>query len=346
MVTAQGVGPQQAPPGGPDWLRAPVDRWIVDCDPGIDDAAALLAILGARRLGRPHALDVAGITTVFGNVPLAQATRNALAVQELVGASVPVYPGASRALLEPPRHAREVHGQDGLGDVGLVAEPRRGAEAQDGVSFIVEAARRWGGRLGILALGPLTNLALAVAWRREVAGAISRLVVMGGTSQARGNASAVAEFNVAADPEAAAVVFGAGIPTVIVPWETTVDAPLEEPFLRQLDACPAPAARFMAKAARHIRDVERVLLGKELTVLPDLVAAAVAMQPEVAMQVVAARVEVETAGRVGRGLLALDTRPGAVANALVVLAVDRRRVGELLMEGACPPGRAAEVPAS
>lgn len=326
------------PCAAPEWLRSPVERWIVDCDPGIDDAAALLAILGARRLGRPYALDVAGITTVFGNVPLPQGTRNALALQELVGGSVPVYAGAQRALLEPPRHAQEVHGRDGLGDVGLVPEPRRSPEPQDAVSFILEAAHRHPGRLGILAVGPLTNLALAIAWRRDLVQAISRLVVMGGTSHARGNASAVAEFNIAADPEAAAVVLGAGIPTVVVPWETTVNAPLEERFLRALESCGAPAGRFMAAAARHIRAVERVLLGEEKAVLPDLVAAAVAMQPEVATHVTAARIEVETAGRVGRGLLAVDTRPAAVPNALLVLAVDGQRVGQLLVEGACQTG--------
>lgn len=313
------------------WLTAPVERWIIDCDPGIDDAAAILALLGARRLRRPPAPNVIGITTVFGNVPLAQSTRNALAVQEMVGASVPVFPGAERALLEPARDARDVHGQDGLGDLGMVPAPRGLPEGMDAVAFLIDSARRYRGRLGVLAIGPLTNLALAIALRREVAPSIARLVVMGGTLHARGNASAVAEFNIAADPEAAAIVFGAGIPTVVVPWETTVESALDEGHLARLTRGSTPEARFMAASARHIREVERRFLGRPLAVLPDLVAAAVATDPGVVTAWQAARVEVETGGRLSRGLTVLDSRPGVSPTAVVVESVDRDRVAELLL---------------
>ena len=146
-------------------------RWIIDTDPGIDDAAAIVA---AVRSG----MDVIGLTTVAGNSPLTSTTRNALRLVELLDLPVPVFEGAEQPLLEPARYAPEVHGEDGFGDCGL-PEPQGKAERLPAADFISQSAAQYGDGLSILAVGPLTNLALAIAKERKATRRIQRIVLMG-----------------------------------------------------------------------------------------------------------------------------------------------------------------------
>lgn len=300
-------------------------KWIIDTDPGIDDAAAITAMVRGGA-------DIIGLTAVHGNSPLRHTERNARLVVELLGARIPVFAGAERALLEPPRHAPEVHGEDGFGNTFL-PEPGRPLERQHAVDFILESADRHAGELRILALGPLTNLALAIAKDRGVAGKIDRIVCMGGTSDARGNATPVSEFNIHADPEAAAVVLESGIPVTLVPWEPTVQALVRPEELEPVASSDRPLARIFTQATRLLADLIEHHLGAQGLILPDLVAAAVALDPDTVTEKVEAHVTVETGGRVARGLTAVDYQGflGKPATVTVVLRVDRRRIADLLV---------------
>lgn len=301
-------------------------KWIIDTDPGIDDAAAIVAAV------RTGALELTGLTTVGGNAPLANSTRNALRLLELLGAETPVVAGAERPLLEPQRHSKEVHGEDGFGDCGL-PEPTSAARPGSAVDFIIESAARYPGELSILALGPLTNLALAVAQDRSLSGKISRIVLMGGTSDARGNSTMVSEFNVGADPEAAAILFQAGIPITMVPLETTLKAMIGDAELRKLEESVTPMSQAYLRISRPMADLVEARLGFRGLVLCDLVAAAVAIDPTIATERLEAYVAVETGGRIARGLTAIDYwhLTGQPPNATVCMNVDAERVRELFL---------------
>ncbi|MBN2875631.1 MAG: nucleoside hydrolase, partial [Spirochaetales bacterium] len=177
---------------------------IIDCDPGIDDAVAILMALASPEL------DVVGITSVGGNVGIEATTRNALALAALAGRRVPVARGADTPLVATAKRAASVHGADGLGGV-LLPQADWDVEPLAAWDFIRDAADRLGGELEIVAIGPLTNVALALAAYPRLTRAIRAVHVMGG-SIGFGNATPAAEFNVYADPHAAAAVFRSGIP--------------------------------------------------------------------------------------------------------------------------------------
>ena len=176
---------------------------ILDCDPGIDDALAI-----AFAHGHPG-LELLGITTVAGNVGLAQTTANALAVCEFIGAAnTPVTAGCAGPFLRPALDAREVHGESGLGGAVLPA-PTASPAAGHAIDFIIDTVRADPGEITLVATGPLTNIALAVRREPRLPGWVRDFVIMGGSS-GRGNTTPAAEYNMWADPEAAAMVFGAG----------------------------------------------------------------------------------------------------------------------------------------
>lgn len=172
---------------------------IVDCDPGHDDTVALV-------VAAAHT-DLVGITTVSGNASLGDVTRNALAVAELFGIDAPVHAGADRPLVAPARHAPAVHGESGLGGTSLPA-PTRTAGAGHAVEFLIETTRTRPG-CWLVPVGPLTNIALALRLDPSIVERIAGISLMGGGA-AIGNVTPTAEFNVWADPEAAAIVFEAG----------------------------------------------------------------------------------------------------------------------------------------
>jgi inosine-uridine nucleoside N-ribohydrolase len=174
---------------------------ILDCDPGHDDAVALLVA------GR-HT-DLVGVTTVAGNAPLSATTRNALIMLDLIGKSdVPMHAGADRPLVVPPRHAGYVHGESGMDGTDL-PEPSRSPDSADAIGFIIETCRATEG-IWLVPTGPLTNIALALRAAPDLARRIAGISLMGGGRF--GNRTAAAEFNIWADPHAAAMVFDYGGP--------------------------------------------------------------------------------------------------------------------------------------
>lgn len=209
---------------------------IIDCDPGIDDALALLLALAA-----PDALDIRGITTVAGNVPLDMTTRNALAVCALARRSdVEVYAGCDRPLVRPLATAAHIHGETGLGGARL---PRSGAAAgpAHAVDFITESLRVRRDGITLAATGPLTNLARVLSGEPAVAANISQIVLMGGAAGA-GNVTRHAEFNVFVDPHAAAAVFASGVPLIMIGLDVTRQAVVTPARLAAIDAVGTPAA--------------------------------------------------------------------------------------------------------
>ena len=189
---------------------------VVDTDPGIDDAVAILLAL------RSPELDIRGITTVAGNIGGATTTRNAGRILALAGRSdIPVIAGASAPLSRKGFDTVDIHGGDGLGGVAFpepLAAPRDG----DAINWMAELLdAEPSGSIDILALGPLTNIARLLCDHPDAARRIGRVVAMGGAIHERGNIGPRSEFNMAADPEAAAIVFAAGVPLVLVPLDVT-----------------------------------------------------------------------------------------------------------------------------
>lgn len=203
----------------PTDTRTPI---VIDCDPGIDDACAL-----ALAAAHPERLELMGITTVAGNLPIEVTTRNALALTELLGIDAPVAAGASRPIVREPVTASDVHGAGGLG-AWPVPEPARTPTQASAVTLLLDAlrARPKGRPLTIVAIGPLTNVATLLLAHPEAAGRIGRVVVMGGSATVGGNVTPAAEFNAFADPHAARIVLRSGVPVTLCGLDVTYDCGL------------------------------------------------------------------------------------------------------------------------
>ncbi|MCA0994696.1 nucleoside hydrolase [Alloyangia pacifica] len=191
-------------------------RIIIDTDPGQDDAIAILLALASPEL------EVLGLTAVAGNVPLALTSRNARMVLELAGRTdVPVYAGCDAPLSRPLVTAEHVHGKTGL-DGPVLPEPQMALQEAHAVDFIIETLRREpAGSVTLCPLGPLTNIATAFRRAPDIISRVQEIVLMGGAYFEVGNISPAAEFNIFVDPEAAAEVFGAGVPLVVMPLDVT-----------------------------------------------------------------------------------------------------------------------------
>ncbi len=253
-------------------------RLVIDTDPGIDDALALLLALGSPDC------SVEAIATVAGNVPLAFATRNARRVLAVAAPERPpiVAPGAHRPLVRDPITAVRHHGGDGLGDV-FPPEPIEPVDpaghCPDGPRTIVEMARRFGGMLTIAAIGPLTNIARALELDSDALSRVRRLVVMGGAVGVGGNVTPAAEFNMHADPDAAERVLAAGLPVDLVPLDVTQRVILRRSVLQSaLGRAPRPLADFVLAFTRFAFRVEEAA-GERGMPLHDPLAVGVALDP-------------------------------------------------------------------
>jgi purine nucleosidase len=207
-------------------------RIIIDTDPGLDDAVAILLALGASQ-----ELELLGIVAVAGNLPLALTERNARRVCELAGRfDVPVYAGCARPMLRPLATAEGIHDETSRGRL-LLPEPTMLLRAQHGVDFLIESLRSAEPRtITLCALGPLTNVAVALVKAPEIVGKVREVVVMGGACFELGNVTPAAEFNVHVDPHAAAIVVDSGVPITMVPLDATHQVLSTPPRLAALRA--------------------------------------------------------------------------------------------------------------
>lgn len=217
---------------------------ILDCDPGIDDAVALLLAAHAPEL------ELCAVTTVAGNVGLHHTTKNAAKILTLAGAPCVVCPGADHPLFGAPVTADEVHGADGL--LGYpMPEPAAVVSKDHAWDKLYQEAVAHNGRLEVIATGPLTNLAIAFSKYAALPQLIHRIILMGGAATF-GNATPAAEFNMLADPEAAEMVFRSGVPTVVCGLDVTHRAYLTAAEIDCLEAQNTPQARFAAAVMRSV----------------------------------------------------------------------------------------------
>ena len=290
---------------------------LIDTDPGVDDALALLMAFDDRR----HALQALTITA--GNVGLAHTLANALKLCEVAGVDVPVHPGCPVPLLHPAEDAAYVHGRDGFGDTGYAPAARQ-PEAEHAALAILRIAREHAGRLLLVTLGPLTNLALALRLDPTLPERVGRLVVMGGAVTGQGNTSVPAEFNIAFDPEAADIVFRAFPKAEVVDWE----AVLRHGFLHaDVDAWLAAGdarARFYDAISLNTRRWSADRRGDRWH-SADALAMAVALAPQGVQRAEERPLAVELEGRLSRGATVVDwqRRSGRPDNARIVLDYDQ-----------------------
>lgn len=308
------------------WMESTVSRpqLLIDTDPGVDDALALL-------MAHAHA-DVRALTIAAGNVGLAHTVRNACTLLDVIESDTPVHPGCATPLVYPPdEDAAGVHGADGFGDVGF-GTPRRQPDAEGAAQVLIRHTREQPGELTLVALAPLTNLALALRLDPDLPRRVRRLVIMGGAVTGHGNTGMVpAEFNVGFDPEAAHVVFE-GFPSFdLVDWEATLRHAFDgDRFDTWLSAGDA-RADFFARIFGHAR-AYNARHGRSGVIAADALAMAVALDPEIITHAESRHVGIETAGRLTRGATVVDweQRLGRPENARIVMAVDQQRFGALV----------------
>ena len=315
---------------------------LIDTDPGIDDALAILLALGSPEV------SVEAITTVAGNVEVDLATRNVFRILDAVRpARRPlVARGAAAPLAGPLITAAHVHGGDGLGNLGAFRhpdgrprypEPSHTVEMLDGADMILETADRFAGRLVLVALGPLTNVALALQRDHRRLARAARIVVMGGAVAVAGNVSPAAEFNIHVDPEAAAEVFASGLPIELVPLDVTRRVVLTQGGLRAaLASHGGRTARFIEDFTAHGFDFEAER-GDGGMALHDPLAVGVAVDPTL-VSFEALHVAVECEGRLTRGMTVADRRPHRARPAptcRAALDVDAPRFLRLFLQRLC-----------
>ena len=273
---------------------------IIDTDPGQDDAAAIMLALGSPEL------DILGITTVAGNVPLARTSCNARIILEFCSRTdVKVYAGADKPIARPLITAEHVHGKTGL-DGPELHEPQMPLEAQHAVDFIIETLlREPAGTVTLCTLGPLTNIALALEKAPDIADRVRQLVMMGGGFFEGGNITPAAEFNIYVDPEAAAAVFKSGIAIVMMPLDVThkvLTLKSRVARLREIGSRPAKALVEMLDFFERF-DVEKY--GSDGGPLHDPTVIAYLLKPEL-FSGRDCNVEIETASPLTVGMTVVD----------------------------------------
>ncbi|HSU99945.1 MAG TPA: nucleoside hydrolase [Roseiarcus sp.] len=311
---------------------------VLDVDTGIDDAFALLYACAHRQA------HILGVSTVVGNVSLAAATRNTRAVLALAGrGDIPVWPGAGTAISIAARDASEIHGATGLGHA-VLPDPEEPSDALHAADMIIDAARAHSGRLVLCAVGPLTNIALAVMREPELPRLLKRFVIMGGAYSDSGNVTPAAEFNIWHDAEAARIVFRAfgapgGAPVIAIGLDVTRKTTIDERDIKTIESRIAgkprgpKLTRFLDDASRFYFERMEKTLGKRIFTMHDPLAVAVALDPTL-VETRSATVDIETTGRLTTGATIVDWRGqwGRLANAEVAVAVDAERFRSLFFE--------------
>jgi inosine-uridine nucleoside N-ribohydrolase len=292
---------------------------LIDCDPGHDD---VLAILTAARFA-----DLVGITTVAGNAALEHTPRNALVTCELAGIDVEVHTGAAGPRSGPTRDATHVHGSEGLDGV-QIPQPTTVAAGADAPGFIIERARNTPG-LWIVAIGPLTNVALALEREPDLPDHIAGISIMGGGTF--GNATAAAEFNIWADPEAADVVFRSRAPIRMCGLDLTHQVCADGEFVAWIEQLGTPLGDFVGGLLGfYIQRILEIAGDGDLAALHDPCAVLAVTHPQL-FELANHRVRVELNGRYTRGMTVIDQRE-ALGPVEVAWSIDSERALELIRQ--------------
>lgn len=302
-------------------------RVVLDCDPGHDDAMAILLAAASP------ALELEAITTVAGNQTLEKVSLNARRICSVAGIDrVPIASGCDRPVRRAPIIADEIHGQSGLDGVDW-DEPTVPLDPRDGVDLIIERAEADDERaLTIVAVGPLTNVATALRRAPHIAERIDRIAIMGGAI-GLGNWTPAAEFNIVADPEAAEAVLGSGLPITLVPLEVTHRALATEPVVARIEALGTPVARASVALMRYFAETYHRVFGFEAPAVHDPCAVATLIDPEV-VPTLRVNVAVDTDSKLCAGRTVCDVygKTGRPPN--VDLGIDLRvgRFWDLMVE--------------
>ncbi|MFO8036992.1 MAG: nucleoside hydrolase [Anaerolineales bacterium] len=273
---------------------SPERRVLLDTDPGIDDALAILLAVASQEI------HLEGLTVVHGNCSLEQGVSNALAVLELASAGdVPVVPGFPRPLVQPPLIADETHGPNGLGYAELDL-PRSHALETHAVDFIIEKVLSHPGELTIVAVGPLTNIAIALRREPEIIDAVQEIIIMGGAILHQGNVTPLAEYNTYADPHAAHMVYHSGLPIRLVPLDVTYQCILTAEHVDRLLAHKSPIATFIAEATRFYMEFHDHYQSVKGCVINDPLALSLVFKPELC-EYQTLHVDVDISGGVSMG---------------------------------------------
>ena len=299
-------------------------RLWIDTDTASDDAVAIVMAL------RHPYTEVIGMSVVIGNVPVEMGVQNALYTAEQCGKSIPVHAGAALPLVRPFATAQHAHGVDGMGDIGLPLKGRK-ATSNNAVHEMIEAFRKEPGELELVALGPLTNLALAIRIEPKFASWVKRCVIMGGTGVLPGNATPLSEFNWWIDPEAVHIVLESGMKVEMVGWDVSLaDSVIDTDLAEELRNL-GPLGQFSIDIQKALRRFIQEVTGRTGFDLPDPIAMAVALEPDIATSEAHLRVEVSLGLGHERGQTIVDHLGNTKRepNCRVVYRVDRERFIEM-----------------
>ncbi len=299
---------------------------ILDCDPGHDDAIAIL--LAARH---PE-IDLLAITTVAGNQSVEKTTRNALKVCSLANIRhVPIAKGMDRPLLRPANHAPDIHGESGM-DGPHIPEPDIELDPRHGVDLLIELLLNSDGDITLVPTGPLTNIAAAMRREPAIVPKIAAISLMGG-AMGLGNVTPAAEFNIHTDPEAAEIVFGCGRPITMVPLEVTHQALATVDITARLRAAQRPVATFAADLLVFFADTYHNVFGFPAAPVHDPCAVAAIIDPTI-MRAHTMHVAIETTGQwtTGRTVCDVYGKFNKQPNARVGYALDVKRFWDMVID--------------
>jgi len=298
---------------------------ILDCDPGHDDAIAILLA------GHHPEIDLLAITTVSGNQSVDKTTHNALKICSLANIrDVPIARGMDRPLLRPAKHAPNIHGESGL-DGPSIPEPDIVPVPEHAVDLLIDLLMNSDGDITIVPTGPLTNVATAMRREPAILPKIKAISLMGGAI-GLGNTTPAAEFNIYADPEAAAIVFACGRPITMCPLEVTHQALATEDVMSRLRAADRPVATFVADLFAFFGDTYRQNYGFPAPPVHDPCAVAAVVSPSI-LRTHMMHVEIETTGQwtAGRTVCDIFGRLGEQPNVCVGYGLDVERFWDMVI---------------
>ena len=275
-------------------------KFWIDTDTASDDAVAILMA------SRWPDVEVVGVSIVVGNMPVEIGCKNARYTLELCGKQTPVYLGAPKPLLREPSFAYFFHGPDGMGGMNY-PEPKLGIQPKHAVEALIETVRAHPGEITLVTIGPLTNIALALAQAPDLVEKIPICYVMGGAAVTLGNITPAAEYNIWVDPEAARMVFHSGLHIVMTGWELCRgDANLSEEDMAYVHSLKTIYGNFAIECNRQAIETNRNWLKDPALPLPDPVTMSCALDPSVMLRKSWHYVDVETLSEVTRGMTVVD----------------------------------------
>ncbi len=303
-------------------------RLIIDTDTASDDAVAIMMAVAAEHV------QLEALTIVAGNVTVAQGSLNARYTLQLCGTNLPVYEGCDRPLLRKASTAEWFHGQDGMSDQNYPA-PAMHAQSQHAVDALLDRFRREPGEIDLVTLGPLTNIATALAIEPQLAQWVRHCYVMGGAAATLGNVTPAAEYNFWCDPEAASRVMHSGMNLTLIGWELSCgDATLDDDDIQSVLDLGNERARLAIDSNQTALQAVRSLQGQSGLALADPVAMAVALHPDIATRASRHYVDIEIASELTRGMSVVDVNSvmGKTPNATVCFAIDIKRWKQVLLQ--------------